>query len=84
MWVNDGCQSIGNGAFANCKALQKIRIPKNCVLGENNGNPFDEYTEGETRIFYIFSAADNAAAKAFCEAHENYKFVAEKTDGVSP
>ncbi len=80
VWIHDECKLLGDQAFANSKALQKIRIPKGC---EFIGNPFLDCEK-----VYIFSAADNSFLKMFCDVMENCVFVAEKqeqqAEGIAP
>ena len=64
--VPNGCTSIGDRAFKNCRSLRQIRIPADCVLG---AGVFDG-----CETVYVFSAA-GSSAQAYCQTHDNCVFV---------
>ncbi len=34
VWLGDSCTAVGDYAFRNCTKLERIRLPKDCTLGE--------------------------------------------------
>ena len=70
VWLDDGCESIGDYAFRNCPNLQRIRIPENCTIGTG---AFD----GCAHV-YLYGKT-GGTAEAYCNdpAHANCEFVAE-------
>ncbi len=35
VWIGDGCASVGDDAFRDCANLTRIRLPKDCRMGED-------------------------------------------------
>lgn len=66
--VPASCASIGDRAFRNCRSLRQIRIPADCILGDD---VFDRCT-----LVYIFGYA-GSSAEAYCQNHDNCVFVKE-------
>ena len=62
----DGCVSIGDEAFKDCESLTRIRIPADCVLGE-------DVFDGCTAV-YVFGTA-GSPAEIYCLTHDNCVFV---------
>lgn len=71
VFIPDGCESIGDGAFINCANLTKIRIPNGCALGTNVFN-------NDKRILIYGTAG--SAAETYCTAHDNCVFAVEAQD----
>lgn len=65
--VPESCTSIGDRAFSSCPNLTQIRIPANCILGED---VFDGCA-----MVVVFGAA-GSSAEAYCNIHDNCVFVA--------
>ena len=68
VYVPDSCTSIGSRAFRNCHNLLQIRIPADCVLG-------DDVFDG-CGTLYIFGTK-GSSAETYCNdpAHSNCVFV---------
>ena len=66
------CAYIGVDAFSGCRNLTQIRISGDCVIDR------DAFF-GCTKVF-IFSTAENVAARNYCEEYDNCFFVVEKAN----
>lgn len=64
-----GCASIGDCAFKDCTSLTRIRIPKDCTLGQ-------DVFDGCGRV-YVFGAA-GSPAQEYCGTHDNCTFLEDK------
>ncbi|MBR6027924.1 MAG: leucine-rich repeat protein [Clostridia bacterium] len=66
--VPQNCVSIGDRAFRHCRFLTQIRIPADCVLGED---VFDE-----CELVFVYGVP-GSPAESYCEAHGNCVFVGD-------
>ena len=69
VYIQDTCESIGNYAFRGCANLTQIRIPADCVLGQDVFDGCD--------YVYVYGTAGTGNAESYCEAHDNCEFVEE-------
>ena len=60
------CGNIGGSAFADCRALSEIRLPRNCAIAP------DAFANCGT--FYVFAPADGTT-ETFCASREFMIFV---------
>ena len=67
IYIHDGCESIGDYAFAN-SSITKIRLPANCEISES---AFDGCSD-----VVIYSSVSSNAEK-FCATHNNCIFAEE-------
>ena len=70
--VPNGCESIGKWAFQNCTGLTRIRIPASVTAID------DLAFDGCANV--LVYGTSPSAAKTFCDAHTNCKFVVENTN----
>ena len=45
VFIPDGCETIGENAFRSCKALTRLRLPKDCNIADNAFEGCDRLTE---------------------------------------
>lgn len=65
VYIQDGCQSIGDGAFAGCENLRQVRIPEGCAVSSSAFEGCSSLT--------IFGKA-GSGAEQFCQQHEGFTF----------
>ena len=68
VYIPDGCDSIGAGAFAACHNLQQVRIPDGCAIDPSAFSGCGAVT--------LFGSA-GGTAEAFCNAHPGFTFMEE-------
>lgn len=67
--IPDGCRSIGDHAFRNCRDLTMIRIPADCRLGE------DVFAGCEMVYIYGYFTDPISDAQQYCYDHQNCEFI---------
>ena len=72
VWIPDSCGSVGDHAFRNCTKLTRIRIPKDCGMGEG-------VLEGCGAVTIVAPAGGKAESWAlnWIETHPECEFRAE-------
>lgn len=71
-WIPDRCGAVGSYAFRDCAKLNRIRLPKDCAMGEG-------VLEGCSGVV-IFAPAGGTAeawARTWIESHPDCEFQAE-------